>query len=383
MAASGPGIRLRIAAHNGAPEWGGAEIATSRLLAGLQERGHEVVLFCNRKVVARGARGHGLEVRDGYLGGDMAVHHAVRFAYQLRRVRPDILVVGTFRKLWLAGVAGRLARVPVVARIGLSSDVPRNTKYQLAFRHLVDRVITNADDLRDDYLRLLADAPPPEIQTIHKGVAVADVATSRETARSGLGIPLEAKVIGGVGRLVEQKRFDRLIHAFALLGRGERLVMAGDGPLRATLESVARELGVHDRIHFLGHRTDVPAVMSALDLLVISSDRESMANVMLEAMAVGVPVLSTPVSGAREALEARQSIADGKAAAEAAGVVVEPTPAALAARAAWLLTDPALLRRMGEAGRERVATHFGRERMVDEWERALVRTAGLAGSAGA
>ncbi len=171
------GVRLRIAAHNGAPEWGGAEIATSRLLAGLQERGHEVVFYCNRDVVARGARGHGLEVREGYLGGDIAVHHAVRFAYQLRRRRADVLVVGTFRKLWLAALAGRLARVPVVARIGLSTDVPRNTKYQLAFRHLVDRVITNADDLRDDYLRLLPEAPPPEIQTIHKGVALADART--------------------------------------------------------------------------------------------------------------------------------------------------------------------------------------------------------------
>ncbi len=177
-------------------------------------------------------------------------------------------------------------------------------------------------------------------------------------------------MIGGVGRLVEQKRFDRLIHAFALLGRDERLVLAGDGPLRTMLEAVARELGVQDRVHFLGHRMDVPEVMAALDLLVISSDRESMANVMLEAMAVGVPVVSTPVSGAREAL------------GEAAGAVVEPTPAALAACAARLLADPAL-QRMGEAGRERVATYFSRERMVDEWERALARTAGLDGSAGA
>lgn len=375
--------RLRIAAHNGAPEWGGAEIATSRLLAGLQERGHHVVLFCNREVVARGARGHGLEVRDAYLGGDIAIHHAVRFAYHLRRMRPDVLVVGTFRKLWLAGLAGRLAGVPVVARIGLSSDVPRSAKYQLAFRRLVDRVITNADDLRDDYVRLLPDAPPPEIEAIHKGVRTPEVSAPRDEVRAGLGVPPDATVIGGVGRLVEQKRFDRLIHAFALIGGGDprsepgpadpRLILVGDGPLRTTLESLARELGLGERVHFAGHRRDVPAVMSALDLLVISSDRESMANVMLEAMAVSVPVVSTPVSGAREALEGD---AIGGV-VEAAGVVVDPTPVALAATAAELLADPARLERMGEAGRERVAAHFGRERMVDEWERSLARTAGL------
>lgn len=397
------GPRLTIAAHNGAPEWGGAEIATSSLLAGLQERGHHVVLFYNREVVARGARGYGLQLRRAHLGGDIAVHHAIRLAYRLRRLKPDVLVVGTFRKLWLAGLAARLAGVPVVARIGLSSDVPRSGKYELAFRHLVDLVITNANDLRDEYHRLLPDAPPPDVTTIHKGVDVPNVAVGREAVRAELGLDPAAMVVAGVGRLVSQKRYDRLIQAFALLprvpaagasggsGRRTELLIVGDGPLRGSLESLAADLGVADRVHFAGHRDDVAPIMAAVDLVVVSSDRESLANVMLEAMAVGVPVLSTPVSGALEALGAdigagsgEDGAGDPEAADDrvAAGRVVDSTAEALAVAMAELLADPATLRRMGEAGRRRVARHFDRERMLDAWERELWRVSGSGGGGG-
>ncbi|HSH45674.1 MAG TPA: glycosyltransferase, partial [Longimicrobiales bacterium] len=213
---------LRIAAHNGAPEFGGAEIATALLLAGLRERGHEVALYYNRDVVADGARPYGIPLRHAHLGGDIAVHHAVRFALQLRRFRPDVLIVGTFRKLWLASLAARLAGVPLtVARIGLSTDTPRSAKYRFAYRRLVDLVVVNADDLAAAYREALPWAPPPRIVRIHKGVeappADPDRGAVRRRVRAELGIPAGATVIGGVGRLVEQKRFDRLLRALATL----------------------------------------------------------------------------------------------------------------------------------------------------------------------
>jgi glycosyltransferase involved in cell wall biosynthesis len=360
---------LRIAAHNGAPEFGGAEIATSLLLAGLQERGHDVVLFYNRDIVARGARAHGIETRHAHLGGDIAVHHALRFAWRLRRWRPDVLIVGTFRKLWLAALAARLAGVrPVIARIGLSTDVPRNAKYRFVFRHMVDRVVVNAHDLRRAYEIALPSAPPPLVLTVHKGVEAPAAVPDREEVRRELGVPAGARVIGGVGRLVEQKRFDRLLDAFATLPPDVYCVVVGEGALRESLETRAATLGVADRVRFTGHREDVAGVMAALDLLVISSDRESLANVMLEALAVGVPVVSTPVSGAAEALDGGEAI--GPAAdPEAPGVVVEPD--GLAEAVASLLSDASRLQRMSRAARARAESRFGRERMLDEWEAAL------------
>ena len=133
---------LRIIAHNGAPEWGGAEIALADLLLGLESRGHEVTLLCNRALVAETARARGVDTRLLRLGGDLAVHDALYLAWVLRRERPDAFIIGTFRKLWLAALAARWAKVPnLVARIGLSSDTPRNFKYRFVLKRWVDQVV--------------------------------------------------------------------------------------------------------------------------------------------------------------------------------------------------------------------------------------------------
>ena len=369
--------RLRIAAHNGAPEFGGAEIATAILLAGLRDRGHDVLLFTNRAVVDEGVAPYGVETRRGKLGGDIAVHHALRLALQLRRWRPDVLIVGTFRKLWLAALAARLAGVPVVARIGLSTDVPRSLKYELVFRRWVDAVVTNARDLEAAYRDALPDAPPPRIVTVHKGIEPPAGTRAAAETRRGLDVPTDAPLLGGVGRLVEQKRFDRLLRTVARLPARVHCAIIGDGPLRPELEALAAELGVADRVRFTGHRDDVSDLMAALDLLVVSSDRESLANVMLEALAVGTPVVSTPVSGAAEALEpedgAPGSVPDPE---RTPGEVVRPEPDAIAGVVEAILADPDRLDAMGRAARRAAERRFGRDRMLDEWEAVLADIAG-------
>jgi Trk K+ transport system NAD-binding subunit len=116
-----------VAAHLGSHVWGGAERAVAMLLRGLAGRGHRVILYCNDAAVAAQARELGVPTTLQPLGGDVAVHDAVRFARALRRDRPDALIVGTFKKMWLAALAARLAGVRrVIARIGLESDTPRN-----------------------------------------------------------------------------------------------------------------------------------------------------------------------------------------------------------------------------------------------------------------
>ncbi|HYJ80503.1 MAG TPA: glycosyltransferase, partial [Longimicrobiaceae bacterium] len=111
---------MYIIAHNGARIWGGAERATALLLAGLQGRGHRVMLFCNVPLVATGADALGVPTRLVALGGDLALPHAVRLARELRRERPDVFLIGTYRKLFLAALGARLAGVPrVLARVGL------------------------------------------------------------------------------------------------------------------------------------------------------------------------------------------------------------------------------------------------------------------------
>ncbi|HEX2079134.1 MAG TPA: glycosyltransferase [Longimicrobium sp.] len=348
-----------IVAHAGARVWGGAERSVALLLQGLQRRGHRVLLLCNDAVVADPARALGIHAEILPLGGDASLHHAARLARRLRRLRPDVLLVGMFKKVWLAGLAGRMAGVPrILVRVGLQSDVPRNLKYRMAFRRLVDHVVVVSERLRPAYA-----APPGRVSVIPNGVRPPARRLSADGVRAGLGIPPEAACVGAVARLVGQKRLDRLVDAVAQLPADVHCILAGDGPLRGTLEQRAVAMGIAGRVHFLGYSPDVGEVLPALDLFVAASDQEGMSNAMLEALAAGVPVVSTDVSGTDEALRPGP---DGTA----PGVVVGFEAAALADGIRALLHDPERREAMAAAARRR-ARAFAFPRVLDAWERVL------------
>lgn len=351
-----------IVAHAGARVWGGAERSVALLLQGLQQRGHRVLLLCNDAVVADPVRALGVPAEILPLGGDASVHHAARLARRLRRLRPDVLLVGMFKKVWLAGLAGRMAGVPrIVARVGLQSDVPRNLKYRLAFRWLVDHVVVVAERLRPAYAALPGYGAA-RASVIPNGVRPPR-GRSEETMRAELGIAPEAVCVGAVARLVGQKRLDRLVDAVARLPSDVHCILAGDGPLRGALERRAAALGIAGRVHFLGYRRDVGEVLPALDVFVATSDQEGMSNAMLEALAAGVPVISTDVSGTDEALRPGP---DGTA----PGVVVAFDTASVEDAIRALLVDAARRGAMAAAARRR-ARAFALPRVLDAWERVL------------
>jgi glycosyltransferase involved in cell wall biosynthesis len=356
---------MHVVAHNGARVWGGAERATSLLLAGLARRGHRVLLLCNDRGVARGAESLGVPTEILVLGGDAVLPHAARLAARLRSLRPDALVVGTFKKVWLAALGARLAGVPrVVARVGLESDTPRRWKYRTALRFGVDAVVVNAARMRPPFLEIPG-YTAERVATIHNGVHLPEARPGRAAAREALGLPPDAPLIGAVARLAGQKRLDRLLRVLARLPDPVHCVLAGEGERRAELEALARELGVEGRVRFLGHRPEVEGLLAALDLLVVTSDREGLSNAMLEALAAGIPVVSTPVSGADEALD---PLPDGRR----PGVVTSGFAVEEIARAVGgLLGDPAALAEMRVAARERAEERFSFERMLDRWERVL------------
>lgn len=128
----------------------------------------------------------------------------------------------------------------------------------------------------------------------------------RAVARASLGLDESAVVVGSIGRLEPQKRFDLLIEAVAQLRAtrpGLRLVIAGDGSLGAELSALAGRCGLADRCMLAGHRPDVVDVLHAFDLFVQSSDYEGTPNAVLEAMAVETPVVATSAGGTAELIE--------------------------------------------------------------------------------
>jgi len=358
--------KLSIVAQNGANLFGGAERALVAILAGLQQRGHIVTLCCNHDLVANEAVRRFVPAIVLPLRGDAMFGDVWRFARFLKRENPDAMLFGSFKKIWLGGMAARLAKVPrTVARVGLATDTPRRLKYRIALEHWVDTVVLNAESMRGAFLAGMPDRyDAGRVTRIYSGVAPLQVTKTREAMRRELGIPVDAHVIGTLARLAGQKRLERVVGLTALLP-GVHCIIAGEGSHRERIEERIRELGVGDRVHMLGHREDRGNVLNALDLYVVASNLEGLSNAMLEALSVGIPVVSTPVSGAHEALA---PLADGRV----PGVVIDGTePEQLAAAVGALLADPSARARMGEAARERIREEFDYERGIDRWEAVL------------
>ncbi|MGH7446804.1 MAG: glycosyltransferase family 4 protein, partial [Longimicrobiales bacterium] len=158
---------LRIAAHISASEWGGAERHSIALLAALAQRGHAVVVYCNTARIAEKVREAGLVAVISPLRGDVMISNALGFARHLRRQRPDVLLLITFRRLLLGALAGRIARVPrIISRIGLASDVARSAKYRFVLRRWIDDVVVNAQALRDPFVSSLPSAARVRVHVI-------------------------------------------------------------------------------------------------------------------------------------------------------------------------------------------------------------------------
>jgi len=150
-----------------------------------------------------------------------------------------------------------------------------------------------AGRLRDHGLRRVP------LTVIRNAVATPEL-PGRERARATLGLDPDQPVALCLARLEPQKRHDVLLRAWAAQDPGAVLLIAGDGSLRGELETRATGLG--DRVRFLGNRDDVPTLLAATDLTVLTSDWEGLPMAILESMAVGVPLVASDVDGLREVL---------------------------------------------------------------------------------
>jgi glycosyltransferase involved in cell wall biosynthesis len=226
-------------------------------------------------------------------------------------------------------------------------DGPRRAALRLVSR-AADRVVVNALAIRD---HCLAEGVAPErIALVRNGIDV--VALDREARVAPAPAPpwdASAAVVLQVANMHHPvKGHEDLLRAFRRIAREvptARLLLVGEGALRPGLEALARELRIAERVHFAGHRHDVPALLARATVVVSASHAEGLSNAVLEAMAARRPIVATAVGGTPEVVR------DGEA-----GLLAPPhAPEALADRVVVLLRDGVLARRMGEAGRAVVA----------------------------
>jgi glycosyltransferase involved in cell wall biosynthesis len=184
---------------------------------------------------------------------------------------------------------------------------------------------------------------------------------TREALRSSIGVN-DGFVWLAVGRFEIAKDYPNMLHAFAEVSQRHSnavLLLVGHGSLQEETESLARSLGLGDRIRFLGVRSDVPELMAAADGYVMSSAWEGMPIALLEAAAAGLPIVATRVGGNHEVVR------DGES-----GYLVPPRDHEALGRAMMrLMEQPSEERRaMGERGREHVRVHYGLGRVVERWQ---------------
>jgi glycosyltransferase involved in cell wall biosynthesis len=232
--------------------------------------------------------------------------------------------------LWLAREVG--LPVVITARGSDTSQLPR---FALP-RRLIDAALREADALIAVSAGLAQGlialgAAPGKVSVLRNGVDLASFTppTDRAALRAELG--LSGPVILSVGHLIERKAHHHVIGALAELP-GARLLIAGEGPERRALTALAAELGVAERVQMLGARPhgELAKLYGAADALVLASTREGWANVMLEAMACGTPVVAGPAWGSREAISTPE-----------AGLVLDEVGAGpIAAGLRRLLADP-------------------------------------------
>ncbi len=347
---------------------GGAEQLILVTAPRLQRLGFDVTVACLK---GWGPIGDELErsgVRAVALGasGALDVRVAGRLLALLRRERTQILHAHRFLANLVARVIGRMAGVPVVIathhdtdyEIGFAGRLLEGATASmsdtvLACSEAVRRHAIRAYGLRHGHVRTLRNALPDP------GASWSDPAR-RARARQELGAAPGEQLIGTVGRLIEPKKgipvFLTAARSLAEKLPDVRFVIVGDGPARSRLEETATRLGVAHRTTFAGERRDIPRVMDALDLLVQPSNWEGFGLTLLEAMAVGRPIVATRVGGIPEV------VLDGRT-----GTLVPPgDPDALAGACFDLLADGERAARFGEAGRERVRAEFSIDRLVND-----------------
>jgi glycosyltransferase involved in cell wall biosynthesis len=251
----------------------------------------------------------------------------------------------------LAGLVAVVTGVPLVATRRVDFHLRRPGLWRRAARVIAISSAV-ADILADDGVDLT------RIQVVHSGI---DLEAARRAEpfrlREQLGLGPETRLAGTVGALVPHKDHATLLHAARLLaGHFPNLhwVIAGDGELRPVLDWLAAELGVADRVHFLGHVSRPLGVIADVDVYVMSSREEGLGTSVLDAMARGIPVASTSAGGLPEMLH------------EGGGILVPPrNPDALAGAVRRILCDPDLRQRVVQQA-SRTVESFSAERMAAE-----------------
>jgi glycosyltransferase involved in cell wall biosynthesis len=345
--------------------WGGQEIRILTESRGFLDRGHRVTLLAppEAPIVAAAQRMHvpviTLPLREKRLS-DL---RALRQWLLAHRANIDVLNTHSSTDSWLGAIACATIRdrPPIVRTRHVSTTVRNRIGTRWLYLHANAHIVTTGEAVKRKLARENR-IPPERMTSIPTGIDLTRyVPGDASLARARLGLP-DRPALGIVATLRDWKGHVYLFDAIA----GDRaawadwqILVVGDGPDRALLEAHVARAGLGDCVRFTGQQDDVVPWLQALNLVTLPSySEEGVPQAIMQAMACGIAVVSTPVGGIPEVVDAGVT-----------GISVEPRSAeSLAAGLARLRDDAALRARFGSAARARAERDFGIERMLDRME---------------
>ncbi|HAG84023.1 MAG TPA: glycosyl transferase family 1 [Cyanobacteria bacterium UBA12227] len=357
-------------------EYGGRQTQLIRIGTKLKRLGWtiEVVSMCSPQAFTEELKDRGIPVFSLNMQRGVPDFRAIwKLAKILNQSQPHILHSHLVHANLLARITRLLVRVPVL--ISTAGNINEGGRWREIAYRLTDPLCdltTNVSKAATEWYVQVGAVPAHKITFIPNSIEPEHFFSNpqwREFIRDEL--ELKGKFVWlAIGRLEEQKDYPTMLRAFAQISRQlpqTLLLVVGKGSLQNNLEALTKELGLHEKVRFLGIRNDIAKIMNAADAYVMSSAWEGMPGVLLEASAVGLPIVATDVGGNREV------VLDGKS----GFLVPSQNSQALAEAMQQLITlSDSERQQIGKVGRNYVIANYSLTEGVKRWEnlyRELVR----------
>jgi len=353
---------MKILHTEASPGWGGQEIRVLEEAQGCIERGHTVWIAGQpHSQIVPASRKRGIETFELPFGR-VNVKTVRAMIALLRRLDPDVVVTHSRNDTWIAalGILFGRQRAKLIRMRHVSIPVKPGIRNRWLYGRLSARIVTTGEMIRAHLIDVLK-LDPAHVVSIPTGTDLSRYqAGDKAAARTKLGLPADKKLIGMVATLRSWKGHRFMVDA--LLDKkldGAIAVFVGDGPQEPMLKQQVEDRGLKDRVIFAGRREDVQDWLRAFDVFALpSTGNEGIPQALMQAMATGLPVVTTPVGAIPELVSHNES-----------GFIVKPeNPASLAEGLATVLSNPALAKRIGDAGRAVVEQKHTKAAMLDAME---------------